>query len=369
MQYPKTTLFKSPLFLLSLIIIFGVITRVWFFWKDGFHVDEKYTFDLVQHDLWYVIQFSLTNDCNPPLFYIIDWFSVRVAGMSTFGERLPSVILGILLIPATYAFGKELRSENTGIFAAACVATLGNIWYYSQFGRAYMLECLLFTLLCIYFVRLVRNDTRTYHWAGFVVFSVLLVFAHLFAGIPLVIMWLYLIWHYKLRSLKWFATTMLLSSPLLLLVNAIIGWRLTGKEVFADTQGWYGATFNQLVIFAPLEYFGYAFVIMCPLVAYATWLYRDMKEVLILMGTFILSYAVLLAVCDITPVFLRYLVLFVPVTISIAFLPIADFADAPEYNSKQKWFVIGSFAAFYIAITIYAFATGLYQPKGYNMVG
>lgn len=360
---------KSPLFFLSLIIIFGAITRVWFFWKDGFHVDEKYTFDLVQHNLWYVIQFSLTNDCNPPLFYIIDWFSVRIAGMSTFGERLPSVIFGILLIPAVYAFGKELRSETTGLFAAACIATLGNIWYYSQFGRAYMLECLLFTLLCIYFIRLVRGGNHAYHWCGVVIFSVLLAFAHLFAVIPLALMWLYLIWHYKLLSIKWVVITGIFSSPLLLLFNVILGWRTSGRGEFATVEGWYGATFNQLVVFAPLEYFGYVFMIMMPLIVYATWLYRDMKEVLVLIGTFVLSYAALLAVCDITPVFLRYLLLFVPVAVAIGFLPVADFADSVDHNSKQKWFVIGSFAVFYIAITIYAFATGLYQPKGLSMVG
>lgn len=71
-----------------------------------------------------------------------------------------------------------------------------------------------------------------------------------------------------------------------------------------------------------------------------------------------------ISLCDITPVFLRYLLLFIPVAVTIGFLPVADFADSKEHTDGQKWFVIGSFAVFYIAITTYAFATGLYQPKG-----
>lgn len=360
----EKTLLKSPLFLLFLITLFGAVTRVWFFWEDGLHVDEKFTLDLVRHDLLYIIQYSLTDDCNPPLFYIIDWISVQIFGINAFAERLPSVICGILLIPAVYALGAEIRGKTLGLFSAVCVVTLGNIWFYSQFGRAYMLECLLFTILCIYFVRLVRIDSRTYHWIMIVIISVALAFTHLFAIIPLSILWLYLLWQYRLKSIKWVATTVILSSPLLLLFNAIIGWRLPGRAQFTSVLNWYGATFNQLIVFAPLEYFGYVFVILIPMIVYSTWIYRSVKEVLILAISFVLSYCVLLAVCDITPVFLRYLILYIPALITIGFLPVADFVDNKDFSNLQKWFVVGSFAIFYIAITVFAFATNLYQPKG-----
>src|SRR5512138_4954 len=148
---------NNTFFYLSIICIFGAITRIWFFWKDGLHVDEKYTFDLVVNKpLWDVIWFSLNNDCNPPLFYVLDWISIHSLGPTIFAERLPAVICGILLIPATYFFGKELKGETLGLLSALAVSTLGSIWYYSQFGRAYMLECLLFVVLCVYYVRLVR---------------------------------------------------------------------------------------------------------------------------------------------------------------------------------------------------------------------
>ena len=358
MNLPK----NNTSFYLALICIFAIVTRVWFFWKDGLHIDEKFTFDLVRHDLWYIITYTMTNDCNPPLFYIIDHFSLLAFGPTIFAERLPAVIFGILLIPATFLLGREIRGDTLGLFSAACVTTLGNIWYYSQFGRAYTMTAFMFVVLCVFYIRLIRMDGSTRNWLAVTLIAVLLAFTHLYSIIPIVFMFGYLIWLYGRDSIKWMALTFALSSPLLLLFNAILMWRMEGRGL--TTLDWYGAPFNQLVIFAPLEFFGFVFVIMIPLLVYATYLYRHDRVVRVLMVSSVLSYGVLLAVCDITPVFLRYLIPLVPVWVAVAFLPVSRFVDSPDYNPAQKWFVIGSFAAFYIGITIFAFWSGVYLPKG-----
>jgi hypothetical protein len=127
---------------------------------------------------------------------------------------------------------------------------------------------------------------------------------------------------------------------------------------------WYGATFNQLVIFSPLEFFGYSFVFWIPMVVYSAWTYRKMREVVSIVVTFVLSFAILLAVCDMTPVFLRYLMLLVPPLLVIGLLPVADFLDNPDYSRAQKWFIIGSFSIFYFGIIVFEFWSGLYMPKG-----
>jgi len=356
---------NNTFFYLSLITLFGAIARIWFFWKDGLHIDEKYTFNLVTtNDLPGTIAFSLTHDCNPPLFYVIDWISVHLFGANIFAERLPSVIFGILLIPAIYYFGKELRSETLGLFSALAVATLGPLWYYSQFGRAYMLECLLFTVMCIFYIRLVRGESGTRNWFVVTAMAVLLAYTHLFAIIPIAFMFLYLMWQYGRESLVWMFGTFFASSPLLLLFKAMLDWRIVTRGTQTWAEEWYGAPFNQIVIFAPLEFFGYSFVFWIPMIVYATWMYRNMREVLVLVGTFIGSFAVLLAVCDITPVFLRYLVLLVPPVLAIGLLPVADFVDDAEHTKEQKIFVIGSFSIFYFAIIAFAFLTTLYLPKG-----
>lgn len=358
MNLPK----NNTSFYLALICIFAIVTRVWFFWHDGLHTDEEFTWRLVQHDAWYIITYSLTNDCNPPLFYLIDHLSIVALGPTIFAERLPAVIFGILLIPATFWLGREIDGDTLGLFAAACMTTLGNIWYYSQFGRAYTMAAFMFVVFCVYYVRLMRGDNTRTNWLAVTLIAVLLAFTHLYAIIPITFMFGYLIWLYGRESLKWMALTFVLSSPLLLLFNAILVWRVEGRAL--STLNWYGAPFNQLVIFAPLEFFGFAFVITIPLLAYSTYLNRKERVVQVLMASSVLSYAVLLGVCDITPVFLRYLIPLVPVWVAVAFLPVARFVDSPDYSRAQKWFVVGSFAAFYIGITAFALWSGLYQTKG-----
>ena len=358
-------LFKSPLLLLSLITLFGAIARIWFFWKDGLHVDEKYTLDLVQHNLSYVIQFSLNNDCNPPLFYAIDWISVHMLGVSTFAERLPSVIFGILLIPASYLFGKELRGETLGLLSALAVATLGSLWYYSQFGRAYMLCCLLFVVFCIYYVRLIRGDTTHIdNWLGVVVCGALLAYAHLFAIIPLAVLFVCLVVSYKWQAIKWAVLTFIVSSPLLLLFKAMLDWRIVTRGTQSWGEQWYGAPFNQLVIFAPLEFFSYNFVFWIPMIVYSVYKNYRMKEVSTIIVASMVSFVVLLAVCNTTPVFLRYLLLLVPVLLSIGLMPVADLIDSEDHSLAQKAFIVGSFGIFYFSVVAYCFLSGLYQPKG-----
>ena len=359
---------RSPLLYLFLITLFGAIARIWFFWTDGLHVDEYFTIELLRHDLWYVVQYAMTDDCNPPLFYILDWFSVQVFGMNAFAQRLPSIIAGILLIPAVYCLGKEYRGETLGLLSALAVSTLGPMWYYSQFGRAYMLECLLFTIFCIYYIRLMRGDHRTYHWIGLVITATLLAYTHLFSIVPLTLLIVCLFVVSPRKTLLWSSAILVLTAPLLLLFNAILLWRTVPRDVATQSWNWYGATVPQLVVFAPLEFFSYTFVFWIPMVCYATWIYRRMKEVWVIPASFILSFLVLLTLANTTPVFIRYMLPFVPVLVTIGLLPVADFIASSDHTRAQKWFVIGSFGIIYFSIVLYGFWTGMYVPKGSIMI-
>jgi uncharacterized membrane protein len=276
------------------------------------------------------------------------------------------VLAGIALVPATYYFGKELKGTTLGLFAALAVATSGPLWYYSQFGRAYMPSCLVFTIFCIYFIRLVRGDNTAKNWCMVTAMAVILAWLHLVSIIPLTCMFLWLLWQYRVKSLKWLGLTFLLSSPLLILINAMAHWRFEG--IAPQHVDWYGGTFNQLVIFAPLEFFGYTFVFWIPMLVYSWKKNWRMPEVSIILTTFLITFFAILAAESVTPVYLRYMMLLVPAVMTIGLLPIAEFVDSQEFNRAQKWFVIGSFGIFYFAIIFYAFWTGLYLPKGTIMV-
>jgi hypothetical protein len=159
--------------------------------------------------------------------------------------------------------------------------------------------------------------------------------------------------------------TAVLSSPLLLLFKAILDARTAAsREVGMEKLGYFGAPVIQLFLFAPLEFFGYTFVFWIPLIVYGAWKNIRKPEVTAFIAAFVVGFATLILLADTTPVFLRYVLLLVPVLVTIGLIPVAEFLDDAEHTTAQKWFILGSFGIFYIAVTVFMFWSGLYTAKG-----
>ena len=357
---------RQTFFYLVLITLFAAITRFWYFWADPLHVDEYWTLEIARTNVSHIVHFTMVQDCNPPLFYLADHLSYLAFGYTAFAERLPSVLFGILLIPAVFLLGKQIKNDTLGLLATLGVATLGSMWYYSGFGRSYMLNCLLFTLFTLYFIRICQNDGRKgENWLVLTAIATLLAYSHLFTLIPMSFLYLYLFFKDWKQTTIWSTIVSILTAPLGLLFNAILKERAVDR-VTAKAVGWnwYGATVPQLVIFAPLEFFGYSFVFWIPLIIYSCWKNRERWELLAVIASWILSFGTLLALSDITPVFIRYTLLCVPAGITVGLLPVADLIDSKEHTRAQKAFIIGSFGIIYFAIIMFEFWSGLYAPKG-----
>ena len=330
------------------------------------HVDEYFTLNLVKYDLGFIIWKSLTTDCNPPLFYIIDHFSVMLFGADQVGQRLPSVIFGILLIPAVYWFGKEYRDENLGVLAAAAMATMGSMWYYSGFGRSYMLNCLLFTLFCVFYLRITRNNDSTKNWCGLTLLTILLAYSHLYTLIPSGILWLYLLYMKAERTITFGAIAGLALTPLYLLFQAILKERTVSRAVAKTAWNWYGITWDQILIWTPLEFFGFTSFIWIPLIVYGIWKKRSEPFVVMIALAFLSAYAGLILLSDTTPVFIRYVILFLPVLCTIGLTVILEFIedDSSSLPKELRLRFMLLLLIIYIICTAAPFITGFYMAKG-----
>ena len=361
---------RSPLFYLALITLFAFIVRFWGFWIDAPHVDEVFTIELLNHSLRYIIQYTLTTDCNPPLFYLIDWVSVHLFGFNTFGQRLPSVIFGTLLIPAVYVLGKEFRDEKLGLLSALAMATLGSMWYYSGFGRTYMLNCLLFACFAVYVLRVLKGKDRRLSWIGIIACTSALAYAHLFSVIATgTILFLVLFESRERMAIRFWniVRIIIICSPLSFLFYAVLTTRAPGKEAVTGVWNWWGVTPDQIFIWGPLEFFNYTAFIWIPLIVYAVWRYRAQRFVQFVTFSFFMSLSALVFLSNITPVFIRYIILFVPVLCTIALSGIIDFWEEKEsvwpYVLKRN--LIYSLIVFYIACELFAIIFGFYAPKGH----
>lgn len=347
---------RTKLILISLIFI-GAFIRFWGMGNDGFHTDEAYTFRIAQNTVAYILTFTLTQDCNPPLFYLIDHFSMLVFGATRWAVRFPSAVFGTLLIPATYFLGKEVDGEDLGILSALVVTFLGSMWYYSQFGRAYMLACLLFTMLTFYFLRLARGDTsHWYNWAPFTGLAILLAYTHLFALIPVGLMFLYLIYKNLWQGLQWGGIAVILTSPLLGLFQSILTGRTVGISQLPQP------TIPDLLMWTPIEFFGYALTMFGLLLCIGAW--QNMKESRLLIGIAGLSFIIELGISTVTAVYPRYTLLLVPMLCCMAMLPLTRLWKDPGPMPAQKWLITGVILGLYFIILIYQAMTTYYLPKG-----
>ncbi len=99
---------------------------------------------------WYLTQMSLpqlttwtANDIQPPLYYYLLWFWVRIAGTSEYALRFPSVLFAALTLPMLWRVGRRLFG-SPGAWIVLLLGLLSPLHvYYAQEARMYTLLILL----------------------------------------------------------------------------------------------------------------------------------------------------------------------------------------------------------------------------------
>lgn len=338
-------------------MVFGLAIRLYNLGNLPQHVDEIFTMKLIHKPLLDVIAFGLSQDCNPPLFYIVDWFSVHLLGFTNFAQRLPAVIFGVLTIPAVYLLGKELRDETLGLVSAAVITIAGTMWYYSQFGRGYTMVVLLFTLALVYYIRLVRGDNGPESWGRYGLLASACVWTHLYALVPLGFMALYLLYLRRTSAIKPLVVT---HAPIVILIGTFYAIASERQNIM---QGWMGNTIPQLLQYFTLEYFGYTAVLVSVLIVVSLGLNKKDAVIPILSTVWFLSFVAQLIISTITPVFVRYTLLMVPMLYVIALEPVNRFIQNEDSTTAQKVFILLLFSSMFVAITAYQVYSGMYVDR------
>jgi hypothetical protein len=128
-------------------------------------------------------------------------------------------------------------------------------------------------------------------------------------------------------------------------------------------QGWMGNTPMQLLQYMPLEYFGYACGIFWPLLGISAWLNRKDRVIFSLLSIWALTFASQLVIATITPVFIRYSILMLPMLVVVAMHPVSGFLQHEEPTKMQKVFIFSLFSIMYVVIIAYQFFSGAYDGR------
>ncbi|MGQ0519851.1 MAG: glycosyltransferase family 39 protein [Actinomycetota bacterium] len=146
----------------------------------GLWADEAISVDLATRSFPGMLHQLRTDDVHPPLHSVILWLVVRGAGTSELAVRLPSMLLGVAVVPALYAAGRALYDRRTGVVAAALGVVSPLLVWYSQEARMYSLFMLLGVVALWAQVQAVRRGRLAY-WGIYAAASAALLWTHYFS--------------------------------------------------------------------------------------------------------------------------------------------------------------------------------------------
>jgi uncharacterized membrane protein len=188
------------------------------------------------------VSMNLVEDRLPPLYYLFLHYWRLLVGDGEVAVRLPSVLLGTLLIPLVYRLASDLFDVRVGSLAAALTALNPFLVWYSQEARMYALAVLLATLGTWFFLRAItfalsqrRNrDVTTYapilYWLAYGLCALAGLYTHLYTGFLLPAHALYLLLTHRRWRRVWlpFILTMLVVA-LLFAPLALAAWRASSE--------------------------------------------------------------------------------------------------------------------------------------------
>ena len=161
------------------------------------------------------VSMNLVEDRLPPLYYLLLHGWRLLLGDGEVSVRLPSVLLGVLLVPVVYRLGTDLFGRRVAVLAAALTALNPFLVWYSQEARMYALAVLLVSLGTWFFARAAiassRHRVAWHFWLGYGLCAIAGLYTHLYTGLVLPAHALYLVltWRRSRRAWVPFVVTML----------------------------------------------------------------------------------------------------------------------------------------------------------------
>lgn len=135
--------------------------------------------------LWVAVR----GDVHPPLWYLVEWVTVRLFGSSETALRLPAALFGILAVLLIWQIALHLNlSPRTALVAGLLAATLPGILYYGQEARMYSL---LEFGVCLALLEGLRKK-----WGGYIVGCLIAMYAQNLGVVYVGVLTLGMVWRW-----------------------------------------------------------------------------------------------------------------------------------------------------------------------------
>jgi 4-amino-4-deoxy-L-arabinose transferase-like glycosyltransferase len=160
--------------LIGLAALTGLILRTAA--APGLSLQEVETLDSARLPFGSLITHIVDRGVHPPLQPVLVWFAVHLFGYGSFSARLPSLVAGILLVPAVARLSAQMFDRRTTVVAALLAAVAPILVWYSQDVSGYELAALFGTLSLTEALRATRTGAIR-AWALYAVWASLAVWS------------------------------------------------------------------------------------------------------------------------------------------------------------------------------------------------
>jgi 4-amino-4-deoxy-L-arabinose transferase-like glycosyltransferase len=364
-----TSFLKSNWIRICLIIITitGSALRFYNLGFQGRFSEEVFTFGIIKNSYYQILLDPFLNHGfeQPPLYYFLSKLSSDLIGAITLESiRLPAAIFGIIGIPAIYRLGKKYHSETTGLIAALIYALSERMVFYSQYGRPYTLVFFFFIVTAYCFVNIQKGEPFRKWMLLFASSSILCLWSHYFSIVPLSILWLILIWQYRLKMTPYLIAIAIATLSFgMYILNLIVSYITRPVSELYPASSIAVTWFDNLTR-VPYECWGYMGLILIPLAILYLIKSKD-KIALSFMLTTGVTYLSMLILTLVFNPSARYAVLIAPLIIILAAIPISDIIPSLK-NTKQKIALI--IGIIYLIIITNAFVLISWYTTTYRFV-
>lgn len=173
------------LLLVLLLIILNVILKSLYLGSQEIDIDEPFSIYHSQAKIFEIFR-MLPNENNPPLFFILLHFWIKLFGASPIAVRSLPMIFSSLAVIFVYGIGKINYSKVLGL-GAALIYTFSNLnMFHAHDTRVYTLFVLLAVMSMHYFFLYIKKVNIKY-LILFSIANVLLIYSHFFGFFILIL--------------------------------------------------------------------------------------------------------------------------------------------------------------------------------------
>ncbi|HLD80253.1 MAG TPA: glycosyltransferase family 39 protein [Candidatus Nanoarchaeia archaeon] len=216
---------KKFVVLLTVIILLGLLLRLYDLNKESIWVDEAYSLHYaLLPSPNEVMAGTVETEGAPPGYYLLLHYWIKAFGSSEFSVRFPSLLAGALSIAIIFKIGEVLYDRRTGLIAALLLSTSMLQILFSQETRLYSIYGLL-TLCTLYFFSKIYNKSlrqlpaSNQDYFFYTLSMILSLYLNFVAGILIALYTFAALWHKKhFPWKKWLATNLaiiLIALPLI----------------------------------------------------------------------------------------------------------------------------------------------------------